>query len=272
MAVPNLKMNDGKDIPQIGLGLWLVKDEQECKNAVKWGLEAGYRHFDSAQYYENEQFLGQVIKDSGIKREDVFITTKIKNENMWWNDIGPSFEESLQKLQMDYVDLLLLHFPVTELRRPAWRKMEELHEAGKAKSIGVSNYTIRHLKELLNECKIKPAVNQVELHVYLQQPELVEFCKKNDIVVEAYSPLSHGYRIDDPVLTKIAKKHGKTNAQVMIRWCVEIGTVPLPKSVHQERIKENFDIFDFKLDADDMKQIATLESDYRTAWDPTHVA
>lgn len=268
----DFKMNDGQKIPSIGLGLWLVKDEQECLNAVKWGLQAGYRHFDSAQYYENEQFLGRAIKTSGLARKDVFITTKIKNENMWWNDLTPSFEESLEKLQMDYVDLLLLHFPVTELRRPAWRRMEELKKDGRAKSIGVSNYTIRHLKELLKECEIKPAVNQVELHVYLQQPELLDFCKEHDILVEAYSPLAHGHGLDNPVLSKIAKKHSKSVAQIMIRWCLQVGALPLPKSVHQERIKENFDVFDFELDKADMTDLKKLDKGYRTAWDPTNVA
>ncbi|HET9721938.1 MAG TPA: aldo/keto reductase [Candidatus Saccharimonadales bacterium] len=272
MAVPNLKMNNGQEIPQVGLGLWLVKDEKECKDAVKWGLQAGYTHFDSAQIYRNEQFLGAALKEAGASREELFITTKIWNDNMWHNDLMPSFNESLEKLQTSYVDLLLLHFPVTELRRPAWRRMEEIYQSGKAKSIGVSNYTVKHLEELVRECRVKPAVNQVELHVFLQQPELVDYCKKHEIVVEAYSPLAHGHRIDDPVLTKIAKKHGKTNAQIMLRWCIDYGVVTLPKSVHKDRIEENIDIFNFKLDEQDMKQISDLEDDFRTAWDPTNVA
>jgi diketogulonate reductase-like aldo/keto reductase len=166
----------------------------------------------------------------------------------------------------------LLHFPVTELRRPAWRKMEELCKSGRAKAIGVSNYTIAHLEELLAECTVPPAVNQVELHVFLQQPELVKFCQAHNIVVEAYSPLAHGERLDDPVLAAIASKHDKTPVQVMIRWCLEIGTVPLPKSATPERIAQNLDVFDFELDSDDMAKIKSLESDFRTAWDPTHVA
>jgi diketogulonate reductase-like aldo/keto reductase len=191
---------------------------------------------------------------------------------MWWNDLPGAFEASLKNLQMDYVDLLLLHFPVTELRRPAWQRMEEIAAAGKAKSIGVSNYTVKHLEELLRECSVKPAVNQVELHVYLQQPELLEFCAAHDIIVEAYSPLAHGHDIHNPVLEGVAKKHGKTSAQVMLRWCLEKGTVPLPKSVHEERIKENSNVFDFSLDAADMASLAKLDKNYRTAWDPTHVA
>jgi len=148
--------------------------------------------------------------------------------------------------------------------------MEKIHAEGKAKSIGVSNYTIKHLQQLLKDCKIKPAVNQVELHVFLQQPELVEYCNKQGVVVEAYSPLAHGQGIDNPVLAEIAKKHGKTSAQVMLRWCLEIGTIPLPKSVTPERIKQNIEIFDFKLDQEDMTKIKSLEKGLRTCWDPTH--
>ncbi|MBI2589244.1 aldo/keto reductase [Candidatus Saccharibacteria bacterium] len=271
MNIPNLKMNNEQKIPQVGLGLWMNKDGEACRQSVKFALEAGYRHFDSAQAYDNEQFLGEAIKKGGVPREELFITTKILNDNQWWNDIIPSFEKSLENLQTDYVDLLLLHFPVTETRRPAWRRMEEIYKSGRAKSIGVSNYMIHHLEELLKEGDIKPAVNQVELHVFLQQPELVKFCQKNDIVVEAYSPLAHGNGMDDPVLASIAKKHGKSTAQIMIRWCIEMGTVPLPKSTHQGRIKENIDIFNFKLDKQDMADIAKLDRDFRTCWDPTHV-
>lgn len=267
-----VRLNNGTNMPNIGLGLWQVKDEQVCMSAVQEALRAGYRHLDTAQIYGNEAFIGKAGKSSGVPREEVFITTKIWNENQFWDDLPPSFDESLRNLQTDYVDLLLLHFPVTETRRPAWRQMEKIAESGRAKAIGVSNYTVRHLEELLRECRIKPAVNQVELHVYLQQRELVQFCKDNDIAVEAYSPLAHGYGLDNPVLAGIGQKHGKTPAQVMIRWCIETGTVPLPKSVHPERIRENFDVFDFALDEADMNLLAGLDADYRTCWDPTHVA
>lgn len=271
MNVPQIKLNNGQKIPQIGFGVWLIKKEKECIDSVKSALETGYRHIDTAQIYRNEQYVGQAIVESDVPRKDIFITTKIWNDNFWWDDLIPSFEDSLKRLQTDYVDLLLLHSPVTETRRPAWRRMEELNKDGRAKSIGVSNYTIKHLKELLSECEIKPVVNQVELHVFLQQPELAEYCRKNDIIVEAYSPLAHGYGIKDPLLVQIGKKHKKTAVQIMLRWLVEQGYVVLPKSVHPERIQENFEIFDFKLDAADKKQLVSLEKDLRTAWDPTHV-
>lgn len=266
-----IKLNSGTTIPPVALGLWRIKKEQECVEAVKAALEAGYRHFDTAQIYGNEQFLGRALQEAGVKREDVFITTKIWNENMYWDDVMESFDESLEKLQMPYVDLLLLHFPVTELRRPAWRQLELLHKNGQAKAIGVSNYMIDHLKELLSECDVEPAVNQIELHVFLQQPELVEFCQQQGIVVEAYSPLAHGEGMDDPVLQELAKKHNKSTAQIMLRWCIEVGTVPLPKSTHADRISENFAVFDFTLDDDDMTKLKTLDRNYRTCWDPTRV-
>ncbi len=259
-------------MPQLGFGTWMIKDETECKKAIKAALDAGYRHFDTAQIYENEQYVGQALSESLIPRAELFITTKIWNDNMFWDDIELSFEESVKKLQTNYVDLLLLHFPVTELRRPAWHKMQDIYRTGKTKAIGVSNYTINHLEELLRECEIKPVINQVELHVFLQQPELVNYCQKNDIVIEAYSPLAHGYNMTDKTLASIAEKHKKSSAQIMIRWCLEKGFVTIPKSTHPERIQENFDVLGFELDAEDIKQISGLEKGLRTCWDPTHVS
>jgi diketogulonate reductase-like aldo/keto reductase len=271
MPLPSIKLDNGTQIPQIGLGLWKVKKEKEAKQAVKWALEAGYRHFDTAQIYGNEAYLGAALKEAGVARKDVFITTKIWNDNQWWNDVIPTFEESLEKLQTDYVDLLLIHFPVTELRRPAWTRMEEIYRSGRAKAIGVSNYTIKHLEELLKECSVKPVVNQVELHVFLQQPELVAYCKQHDIVLEAYSPLAHGHNMDDSMLAEIAKKHSKSPAQIMIRWALQQGFVVLPKSVHQDRIQDNLAVFDFKLDSEDLAKLKTLDRNFRTCWDPTNV-
>ncbi len=264
-------MNSGNDIPQIGLGLWKITDASEVDRAVAAAIENGYRHFDSAQYYRNEDLLKNSLNKVGIKREDVFITTKIANNNFLPGRVASSFEKSLQKLNTDYVDLLLLHFPVTVLRKGAWKKLEQLYKAGQARAIGVSNYTIRHLEQLLKECSVVPAINQVELHVFLQQPKLIEFCRKHGIVVEAYSPLAHGQGMDDATLGAIAQKHGKTPAQIMLRWCVEQGLVILPKSVHPERIEENGNVFDFKLDQDDQKQLKNLDKNLRTCWDPTHI-
>jgi len=267
--IPKVKLSSGENIPQVALGLWKNKDEQECINTIKTALDLGYRHLDSAQAYENEQFIPRGIEAAGLKRQDIFITTKIKVQNFAWVD--KSFATSLKKLETDYVDLLLLHFPVTGLRHRAWKHLEAIHKAGQAKTIGVSNYTIKHLEQLLKDCEIKPAVNQIELHVFLQQPELLAYCKEQGIAVEAYSPLAHGNGLDDPVLAEIAKKHGKTSGQIMLRWCIEAGTIPLPKSTHEDRLKQNIELFDFKLDEDDMAKIKTLDKDMRTCWDPTHI-
>lgn len=275
-ALPTIKLNNSNSIPQIGLGLWKMDNEKECRTAVEAAINAGYRHFDSAQAYGNERFLGDGLQDAyqqnpGLEREDIFITTKLRNENQYFDGVIPSFEESLDNLQMDYVDLFLVHFPVTELRRPAWHKMQEIATSGRTKDIGVSNYTIKHLEELLNECDIKPAVNQVELHVFLQQPELRQYCDDNGIIVEAYSPLAHGNGLDDPILVEIGSKYGKSSAQIMIKWCAQNNMVVLPKSITKERIESNIDIYDFELNEEDLAKIASLEKDFRTCWDPTNV-
>lgn len=271
MSIPDVKLDDKVQIPQVGLGLWKMKDKDECKAAVQAALEIGYRHFDTAQVYGNEAYLGEALQENGIKREGVFITTKIAVKHFRPKTVLSSFDDSLKNLQTDYVDLLLLHFPVTLLRKGAWKKLEEIHASGRARTIGVSNYTIRHLQELLDKSAIKPVVNQVELHVFLQQPELVEYCREQGIAIEAYSPLAHGQGMDDATLQAIAKKHSKSAAQVMLRWCVEQGFVILPKSTHRGRIQENFDVFDFGLDDDDKAQLKSLDKDLRTCWDPTHV-
>lgn len=263
-------LSNGKELPSLGLGLWKVTKSKDVGIAVQAALNAGYTHFDSAQIYGNEALLGDALKEAGVSREDVFVTTKIWNDNFWPGDLEESFEQSLKNLQTEYVDLLLLHFPVTETRRIAWTSLEKLYKEGKAKSIGVSNYTIKHLEEMKEWAAVTPHVNQVELHVFLQQPELLAYCKQNGIVVEAYSPLAHGHGLDDRMLKEIAEKHGKTTAQIMIRWCLESGTVPLPKSTTPERIVENADVFDFSLDAEDMTKLKSLNKNLRTCWDPTN--
>jgi diketogulonate reductase-like aldo/keto reductase len=271
MKIPDLKLTNGHTIPQIALGLWKNKDATEFNTAFDAAIKAGYRHFDSAQAYDNEQFLGEAWQRSGLKREELFLTTKIAVSHFGYSRAKQSFDESLEKLQTDYVDLLLLHFPVTLLRRRAWQALEEIQAAGQAKTIGVSNYTIRHLEEMKDYAKVLPAVNQVELHVFLQQPELVKYCQDHEILIEAYSPLAHAKANDDPVITKIAKKHGKSYAQIMLRWLIEQDFVILPKSVTPSRIKENIDIFDFKLDKGDLAALAKQDRDLRTCWSPVHV-
>ena len=264
-------MNKLHGIPQVGLGLWEVKDEEAFETAFATAISAGYRHFDGAQAYGNEQLIGDAWKASGKKREELFITTKIHIKNFGYTRALKSFEESLIKLQTDYVDLLLLHFPVTGLRKRSWMALEELHEAGKAKQIGVSNFTIRHLEEMKAYAKITPAVNQVELHVFLQQPELLAYCKEHNIAVEAYSPLAHAKDMDDETIRALATKHDKSYAQIMLRWCIQKDVIVLPKSVTPSRIDENIAIFDFALDAGDMELLEGLDRGLRTCWNPTLV-
>ncbi len=271
MKVPGISLADGYKIPQVGLGTWHAKEHEQYKAAFNAAIEAGYRHFDTAQAYDNEQFLGEAWKQSGLKREELFITTKVAVQNFGKRKAASSFQESLARLQTDYVDLLLLHFPVTLLRKKTWRALEEIQVAGQAKTIGVSNYTIRHLEEMKSYAKIMPDVNQVELHVFLQQPELVKYCQDNNIVVEAYSPLARAHDTSDEVVKQIAIKHGKSYAQIMLRWLVDWGTVVIPKSVTPSRIRENINLFDFKLDNEDMQALSKRDKNLRTCWSPVHV-
>jgi diketogulonate reductase-like aldo/keto reductase len=271
MSAPALVLRDKGTIPQVGLGLWKVKDAEQLKVAFNAAITAGYRHFDSAQAYGNEHMLGDAIAQSGVHRSELFITTKIAVQHFGHDKVHKTFAESLQKLQMEYVDLLLLHFPLPILRKKSWQALEELYKNGQAHHIGVSNYTIKHLQEMEKYATTMPVVNQVELHVFLQQPELVRYCQSHGIVVEAYSPLAHSRSMDDSVIAGIARKHHKSYAQIMLRWCIQQGLVILPKSVTPTRIQENIALFDFELDRDDLTAIAACNRNLRTCWDPTHI-
>jgi diketogulonate reductase-like aldo/keto reductase len=271
MNTPSIKLANNLEIPQVGLGLWKVKDDSDFRNAFRAAINVGYRHFDTAQAYNNEHLLGQEWKKTGLKREELFITTKIFITHFKSNSLQASFKESLEKLGTDYVDLLLLHFPVPVLRKKAWLELEKINADGKAKSIGVSNYTVRHLKEMDNYANQKPAINQVELNVFLQQPELVKYCRDNNIQIEAYSPLAHGHLLDTPAISEIAKKHNKTNAQIMLRWLAQQDFVLIPKSVNPKRIAENINIFDFQLDNDDLGLLTKQDLNKRFCWNPTRV-
>ena len=269
--IPHIQLTDGVAIPQLGLGLWKNTNSVQFKQAFDAAYAAGYRHFDTAQIYKNEHLLGQAWRESGSKRTDLFITTKISVTHFTTHAVRNSFTQSLAALQTDYVDLLLLHFPVTGLRKGAWKILEELKAAGGARSIGVSNYTVRHLKEMKQYAKVLPAVNQVELHVFLQQPELVEYCRNEGIALEAYSPLAHAKAMDVPLIQHIAAKHAISYAQVMIRWCIQSGFIVIPKSISPARIQENAAVFDITLDEDDMEAIKNIGVTKRTCWDPTLV-
>ncbi|MCU0253856.1 MAG: aldo/keto reductase [Acidobacteria bacterium] len=266
-----ITLNDGGAIPKLGLGVWQTPQGRITREAVRYGLQLGYRHIDTARIYGNEGDVGQALRESGVPREDVFVVTKLWNQDHGLARARRAFENSLAVLGLDYVDLYLIHWPVEKRRQETWKALEEFKREGRARSIGVSNYTVRHLDELLAEAEIPPAVNQVEFHPFLVQRELLEHCRAHGIVLTAYSPLAHGEGLDDPTLASIGARHGKSAAQVMIRWAIQHGASVIPKSTRRERIHENALVFDFELGADEMRQIDALDRGHRTCWDPTSI-
>jgi diketogulonate reductase-like aldo/keto reductase len=284
-----IDLNDGQAIPRLGLGVWLISSGKSCESAVRAALDVGYRHIDTAAFYGNEESVGKAIRGSAITRDQIYVTTKLWNSAH--GDPAKALERSLSKLKMDYVDLYLIHYPVAERLR-SWRVLKGLRASGKTRSIGVSNFTIRHLTELLAKSETVPAVNQVELHPYLYQRDLLEFCRKNHIVIEAYSPLTHGERLADPKLVAIARKYptnlvsadvapsnapnkssqsarNKSTAQILIRWALQHDVVVIPKSANRQRIVEDADVFDFTISAEDMRTLDGFNENLRTCWDPT---
>lgn len=267
-----LTLNNGAQIPRLGLGVYLAGPGRATEDAVCWALDAGYRHIDTAAVYHNEPEVGVALRDAIerglIEREEVFVTTKLWNDHHGYDSTLRAFDASLRRLQLSYVDLYLIHWPVELLRRESWRALEQILEDGKAKAIGVSNYTVRHLTELLDHARIVPAVNQVELHPFLQQRELVAFCRDAGIAVEAYSPLTKGRKLGDPRLAAVAASAGCTPAQALIRWSLQKDFIVIPKSSDENRIVENASVFDFALNDEQMAQIDALEENLHTAWDP----
>ncbi len=268
-----LNLNTGAKIPSVGFGTWQIFPNGRAKKAVASALEIGYRHIDTARAYGNEKGVGEAISESKISRKDIFVTTKLWSQSLGYDNAQRAIDNSLKRLKMEYVDLYLIHFPRNEKRLESWRAFEEIYTSGKAKSVGVSNFTVRHLQELMDKFRVVPAINQVEFHpfLYKDQIELLKFCKKHKIVIEAYSPLAHGKKTDDLVLPPIAKKHGKSVSQIILRWCLQHGTLPLPKSTNPEHMKENLDIYDFELSESEMDSINELSDGTRTCWDPTDV-
>jgi len=263
----------GEDVfmPIIGLGTFLSEPGEKTRNAVRWALEAGYRHVDTAHIYGNEKDVGEGIKESGIPRQEVFITTKVWNDDQGYDSTLKACEESLKRLGVDYIDLYLIHWPVPEKRLETWKALIRLREEGLVRAIGVSNFMVRHLEELMARSDVPPAVNQVEISPFIQRKALVEYCRKQGIVVEAYSTLSRGQRLGDPRLLAMAGKYGKTPAQIALRWAIQEGIVVIPKSVHRERILENAAIFDFELTEEDRKEISRWDEHFSTlppSWEP----
>ena len=263
-----LKMNDNCQIPVVGLGTWKSEPGKTTSQAVLDSLEAGYRHIDTARAYDNETDVGRAVNDSGLPREDLFITTKLWNQHQGYEEAIEACEKSLNRLNCDYIDLYLIHWPLREKRNHSWKAFIELRERGLCKSIGVSNFTIEHLAEIEAKFGILPAVNQVEFHPYHYQKELLDYCSSKNIIIEAYSPLVHDKRMDEPKLGAISEELGKTPAQILIRWSIQRGMVVLPKSVNKSRIIENFSVFDFDIPDSMMKKLDELDESFVTCWDP----
>lgn len=265
------KLNSGNKMPVLGLGTYKLNDEKTVQTAVESALEIGFRHIDTAAMYNNEEFVGSAIRNSNIPREEIFITTKLDNDQHGYDKTLKAFDISLKKLKLDYADLYLIHWPVTGLRNESWKALEKLYEQNVCKSVGVSNYTIRHLNELFENSDLKPAVNQVEFNPFIYQKELLDFCKENGIQLEGYTPLARSKRFDHPDVKKIAEKHSKTPAQTLIRWAIQQNVIVIPKSANPDRIKENSNVFDFQLDDEDMTKLNSLSENLRFAMDPAEI-
>ncbi|MCU4746245.1 MULTISPECIES: aldo/keto reductase [unclassified Streptomyces] len=273
-SVPHVTLNNGEEIPQLGFGVWQVPDDQ-ATDAVSSALEAGYRHIDTAAVYRNEVGTGKALAASGLPREELFVTTKLWNADHGYDDALRAIDVSLEKLGLEYVDLYLIHWPTPMYDQyvEAWKAMEQIYGEGKAKAIGVSNFRPAHLRRVIDEGTIVPAINQIELHPNFPQAESRGVHAELGIATEAYSPLGSGKGLlDDPKLAEIGAKHGRTPAQVVLRWHLQLGNVVIPKSVTPARIKENIDVFGFELDADDIAAIAALDTNTRVGADPETAA
>jgi diketogulonate reductase-like aldo/keto reductase len=269
VTTASLPLATGARIPQVGLGVYQSPRGAPTRDAVVTALRLGYRHIDTARIYENEADVGEGLRASGVPREQVFVTTKLWNSDQGYDSALRAFDGSLKRLGLDYVDLYLIHWPVAGKRADSWRALEHLLAEKRARAIGVSNYMKPHLEELFSHAKVTPAVNQIELTPFLQRRETVELCHAKGIVVEAYSPLTRGKRLGHPVIVDVARKVGRTPAQVLLRWGIQKGVVVLPKSIHEARIAENAALFDFALDADAMGHLDALEEGLATGWDPS---
>ncbi len=275
MPAPRIRLNQGNEIPSLGLGVYLAAPGAETRHAVEWALQLGYRHVDTAALYENESDVGAAVRASGIPREEVFVTTKLWHSEHGFESSQAAAKASLHRLGLSYVDLYLIHAPRAnspEDRLESWRGLEKLQREGLCRAIGVSNYAVRHLEELRTQSDVVPAVNQVEFHPFIFDPDLVAYCEKLGTRIEAWAPLTRGLRFNDSTVQSIAAAHHRTPAQVLLRWGIEHGFIEIPKSVHRERIEENARIFDFSLSAE---ELAGLDGLHRTGsispWNPSAV-
>lgn len=262
-SIPNVTFNNGLSMPMFGLGTFKTPPGESTENSVRWALEAGYRKIDTASFYDNEEGVGKGIKASGVSRDEIFITTKIWTSEMGFENTLDAFDRSRKKLDVDILDLYLIHWPIKETLFETWKAMEKLYAEGKVRAIGLSNFEPHHIDRLKKEAEVQPVLNQVELHPYLNQAAVREYCNENDIVAEAWSPIAKGKVLGDPVITEIAEAHGKSPVHVTLRWEHQHGVVVIPKSVHKERIEENMKIFDFELSQDEMRKMDQLDNDGR---------
>ena len=269
MQVPKHTLANGVEIPMIGFGTWKLKGQQ-CTDLVRYAIETGYRSIDTAAAYENEEFVGQGIKDSGLKREELFVTTKLRNRYHGYDTTLYGFEESMKKLGLEYVDMYLIHWPGEDMYLPSWKAFIRLYEEKRIRAIGVSNFYPQHMDVLYQETGVMPVVDQIETHPYLHQNVVIDYCRKHNIFVEAWSPLMvGGEAMRDPVIVEIADKHGKSPAQTILRWHTQNGFAVIPKSANEGRIKENLNIFDFTLtDAEMAAMNALTKKNIRVGDDP----
>ncbi|MGV0851113.1 aldo/keto reductase [Mycolicibacterium phlei] len=269
MASPSITLNDGNAIPQVGLGVWQTPPEA-TERAVTTALEAGYRHIDTAAVYQNEREVGQALAKSGLKRDEVYITTKLWNADQGYDSTLAAFDKSMERIGLEYLDLYLVHWPMPKTNKyvDTFKAFAYLRDQGRIRSIGVSNFEPEHLRTLIDATGIVPAVNQIELHPLLQQQELREVHAELGIATEAWSPLGQGSLLANPTVTSVAEAHGRTPAQVLIRWHIQLGNIVIPKSVTPERIVSNFDVFDFELSDQDMASISSLGDGTRLGPDP----
>jgi 2,5-diketo-D-gluconate reductase A len=272
-TVPTITLNNGVEIPQLGFGVFQVPPE-DTRDATLAALEVGYRHVDTAQMYQNEKGVGEAVRDSGLAREDVFVTSKISNKHHTRDDVLASFDRSLEELGFDHLDLLLVHWPLPTVRDfvVAWQALEEIYASGRARAIGVSNFQVPHLRRLAQETTVTPAVNQIEVHPYLTNEEVRAYGAEHGIATEAWSPIAQGKVLDDPTIVRIAERLERTPAQVTLRWHLQRGDIVFPKSVTRSRVEENFALFDFELTDGDMTDLTALDKDERTGADPDTMA
>jgi diketogulonate reductase-like aldo/keto reductase len=261
-------LNNGTKMPWLGFGVYKIQEGQNVESSVAYVIEKGYRSIDTAAIYNNERGVGKAIRKSGLPRTDIFLTTKVWNDDQRNGTVALAFEESLRRLETDYVDLYLIHWPVNGCYQKTWKEMEKIYQSGRARSIGVSNFQIHHLEDIMQESMVAPSVNQIEFHPLLVQPDLLRFCKRHNIFVEAWSPLMQGYIVTDQTICNLAAKYNRTPAQIVLRWDLQHEVVTIPKSTHPDRIVENSLIFDFEITDEDMALIDKLDKRRRIGPDP----